>query len=432
MVYIEGTDSTAHLFGHLFRAQGLAGELAQQQAHYGHAVEQMYQYADEILGTYLAALDAQSTLMVLSDHGFELGTLQEDPSKTRDMRRVSERYHRIEGILYLYGSHVKAHARIEQPSILDITPTLLELGGLSPARDMPGRVLSEALDLQTQPRTIVSYQTGERVAAAAPGAAKDTAVDPAVLEHLRNLGYLDTESPKGDRNLAAVQFQNGHYAEAAKAYEELVKQNPKDGALRASLGGALGALGRYDEALVQLTQAIELEPLNPESYHNRAVVYEKLGKPDAAVKEYQTALRYNPQYEPSRQALIRLTGSANLNGPKTDAEKLAGLKAERAGEAARHGDYTAAMAELDAAEQIAPRYALVYQYRANVAFLMGDRTAAVAALRKALEIEPDNALYQNNLKRLEQNAPTPTAAVHVRGEHPQPSPAAKKRTPSTH
>ena len=31
MVYIEGTDSTAHLFGHLFRAEGLAGELAEQQ-----------------------------------------------------------------------------------------------------------------------------------------------------------------------------------------------------------------------------------------------------------------------------------------------------------------------------------------------------------------------------------------------------------------
>ena len=35
--------------------------------------------------------------MVLSDHGFELGALQDDPSKTRDMRRVSERFHRIEG-----------------------------------------------------------------------------------------------------------------------------------------------------------------------------------------------------------------------------------------------------------------------------------------------------------------------------------------------
>ena len=33
-----------------------------------------------------------------------------DPSKTRDMRRVSEAFHRPEGILYLYGYRVKPQA----------------------------------------------------------------------------------------------------------------------------------------------------------------------------------------------------------------------------------------------------------------------------------------------------------------------------------
>jgi len=419
MVYIEGTDSTAHLFGHLFRAQNLAGELAQQQARYGQAVEQMYQFADQMLGEYVKAIDDKTTLVVLSDHGFELGVLQEDPSKTRDMRRVSERYHRLEGILYMYGNRVKSHSRIEQPSILDITPTLLTLAGLSPARDMPGRVLAEALDIKPEPRTMLSYETGQRVEVANVAAgAKDKAVDPAVLEHLRNLGYLDTESPKGDRNLAAVQFQNGHFAEAAKAYEELVKQNPNDGALRASLGGALGALGRYDEALQQLNAAVQLEPLNPESYHNRGVIYEKQGKRDAAIKEYASAIRYNPQYEPSKQALTRLTGSAAVNEPKTDAEKQAAAKADLASQAARRGDYQTAMKELDEAQHLAPRYALLYQYRANVAFLMNDRPGAIAALKKALEIEPDNALFQTNLKRLQQTDATPGAEPQAQAEKP--------------
>src|SRR6185436_8907504 len=69
MVYIEGTDSTSHLFGHLFRAQGLAGELEQQQVKFGRAVEEMYVYADSILGRFLAAMDARTTLVVLSAHG---------------------------------------------------------------------------------------------------------------------------------------------------------------------------------------------------------------------------------------------------------------------------------------------------------------------------------------------------------------------------
>ena len=111
MVYIEGTDSTAHLFGHLFRAQGLAGELAAQQQQFGGAVEAMYVYADRWSASIMALMDDRTTLVVLSDHGFELGALPDDPSKTRDMRRVSERYHRIEGILYLYGRGVRPRRR---------------------------------------------------------------------------------------------------------------------------------------------------------------------------------------------------------------------------------------------------------------------------------------------------------------------------------
>lgn len=398
MVYIEGTDSTAHLFGHLFRAEGLAGELAAQQQRYGDAVEQMYLYADRLLGEYIRMMDDDTTLVVLSDHGFQLGVLPDDPSKTRDMRRVSEKYHRIEGILYLYGNHVKKRRRLNEPKLVDVAPTLLTLAGLSPARDMPGRVLAEGLDLPVPAREVASYETGRRVA----GHAEDRSVDPAILERLRALGYLDTESPKGDRNLAAVLFQEGRYAEAADAYRKLIEANPNDGGLRASLAGALGAMGRYDESLEQLNKAIELEPLNPEAYHNRGVIYEKRGEKEAAVVEYRTALRYSPQYEPSRQALNRLTGSTQVNAPSSDAERRAAQLAERAGQAARRGDYKGAMQMLDEAEQAAPRYALVYQYRSNVAFLMGDAEAAKAALRKALEIEPDNALFQTNLRRLEQ------------------------------
>jgi len=398
IVYIEGTDSTAHLFGHLFRAQGLAGELAEQQKRYGNAVEQMYLYADRIVGDYMKAMDDNTTLVILSDHGFQLGVLPDDPSKLRDMRRVSEQFHKIDGILYMYGNKVKPRSRIDQATILDITPTVLTLLGISPAQDMPGRVLGEALTVKPPARSVASYETGAQVAAAK--GAQDTSVDPKILEHLKALGYLDAQSPKGKRNLAAVHFQNGRYAEAAKAYEELIKEDPNDGALYASLAGTYGVMGRYDDALKMLDKAEQIAPLNPETYHNRGVILERQGKPQEAAKQYATALRYNSDYEPSRAALVRLTGSANVNRPRTDAEKLAATLAERASTEARKGDYQGAMKTLDEAEKIAPRFAMVHQYRSNVAFLMGDRARAIAALETALEIEPDNALFRTNLQRL--------------------------------
>jgi len=104
-------------------------------------------------------------------------------------------------------------------------------------------------------------------------------------------------------------------------------------------------------------------------------------------------------------ALRRLLGTAEIETPPTPAEALATKLAERASESARHGDYETALSQLDQAERIAPKLALVQQYRANVAFLRGDRRAAIAALERALKLEPDNALFRLNLERLRATKP---------------------------
>src|SRR5262249_39581065 len=173
----------------------------------------------------------------------------------------------------------------------DVAPTILTLVGLAPAADMKGRVLTEALEAAPLPK-IATYETGS--SAAGDGTTSDASVDPQILEKLRSLGYLQASSPKGDRNLAAVLFESGRYAEAEKAYAKLVAEKPDDGSLRTSYAGALGALGRYDDAMKQIDQAIKMEPLNPEAYHNRAVIHERRGEREAAIADYRTALRYNP------------------------------------------------------------------------------------------------------------------------------------------
>ena len=398
LAYIEGTDSTSHLFGHLFRAEGLAGELAEQQRRYGRTVEAMYEWADRLVGEMVAMMDARTTLVVLSDHGFALGALPDDPSVTRDMRRVSERFHRDDGILYLHGRDVRPGVVLEDAALLDVAPTVLALLGIAPPRDMPGRVLTAGLRIADPPRTVATYE-----GAAPPGGTvvADAAVDPAILERLRSLGYLDAESPGGDRNLAAALFQQGRYAEAERAYAALVRARPDDGALRASWAGALGALGRYDQALEEIGRAIAAAPLDPEGVHNRAVIRERQGRREDAIADYRTALRYHPSYAPSRQALQRLGVADNATTPVDPAVRRADALAERAADLARRGDYAGASSLLDEAAQAAPRHALVHHYRANVAFLMGDRAAAIAALQRALEIEPDNALFRENLARLQ-------------------------------
>jgi Flp pilus assembly protein TadD len=408
LTYIEGVDSTSHLFGHLFRAKGLGGELATQQRRYGHVVERMYEYADGIVGDFLGALDDSTTLVVLSDHGFKLGVLPDDPSKTRDQRRATAASHRIDGILYLYGRGIQKGRTITGATQLDVTPTLLTLLGISPARDMPGRVLAEALVDAVPERTVASYETGAGRKTAA--GAQDPRVDPAVLAHLRALGYLDAESPEGDRNRATMLFKAGRYAEAAEAYAKLVKAMPQDGALRSSYAAALGKLGRDDEALEQLDEAIRLVPANPEANHNRGVILERQGRRDEAIAAYRTALRYTPGYQPSQTALARLGVGRSASPSLTATQQLAARMAVHAKELAQRGNYDEAMQELDEAVRIAPNLAQIHIYRFNVAYLKGDRVTARAALEQALALEPDNVIVRRNLERLDAQRPPETAA----------------------
>jgi tetratricopeptide (TPR) repeat protein len=399
MVYIEATDSISHLFGHLFRAGELSGELAEQQRRYGRAVEEIYRWADELVGEYMAAADESTTLVVLSDHGFSLGTLHRDPSFTRDMRRVSAEYHRDEGVLYLWGRSVRPGMTIERAEQLDIAPTLLALLGIGAARDMPGRVLSEALTLEAPDRVVDSFEGSSTERSHGPRASR---VDPAILDRLRALGYLDDSesSPQSEATLAALHFEAGRYDEAVEAYAALVAEEPVRADLRTSFAGALGALGRYEEALEQLAEAARLDPIRPETYHNRGVIFERLGNPAAAVEQYRTALRYGPGFEPSRSALARLTGSPEVSPEKSPEESRALELAGQAQDAALHGDYQGALRLLDLAEQQAPELAAILQDRSNVLYLMGDYPAAAEALERALELEPDNALYRTNLERL--------------------------------
>jgi predicted AlkP superfamily phosphohydrolase/phosphomutase/Flp pilus assembly protein TadD len=400
MAYVEIVDTASHLFGHVFRARGLSGELAEQQRRFGRTVEEAYRYADDLVGDFAAAADADTTLLVVSDHGFELGQLPDDPSATQDMRRVSEAYHRLEGTILMHGRGVRPGA-LAGASILDVAPTVLALLGLPSARDMPGRPLPSALDVSRPTEAVATYEDGTARRAPAP---PDRAVDVQVIERLGALGYVDAggrRSVAGERNLARADFEAGRYSAALSVYRRLVEEHPDDASLRTDLAGALGALGRDREATEQIRQALALDPLNVEALHNRGVLHEKGGRRDEAVADYRWAARYRPDYEPARKALVRLTGSPDPRPPRSPGEARARGLAEQARTAARRGDYPGAARLLDQAEALAPRSVVVLQYRANVAWLMGDRMAARKALRRALEIEPGNALFQSNLARLQ-------------------------------
>lgn len=401
MVYIEAVDTTSHLFGHLFRQQGLVGELVAQQRRYGRAVEQMYVFADSVVGAYLAQMDERTTLVVVSDHGFKLGELPNDPSRTRDMRRVSEAYHRPEGILFLYGADVRSGVRVDHPETVDIAPTVLSLGGLPVADDLVGRVLDEVVE-RAAPARIATYESpGAKPPRAVRG--RDDDVDSALLGRLESLGYIGAGSTSNDRNLANILLREGRFEEAANSFRALAEANPDEATFHAALASALTGLGRYDEALPEFNRALEIDPLEIRAYHNRGWLRELMGDIDGAIEDYRRALRYGGEFGPSERALERLGVGLTGKVPANPAERQAAALLREAAGLMKRGDYDGADERIEKARVLAPDAAVVYQYEANVAYLKGDRKRAARALERAIEIDPDSALFRENLRKLRES-----------------------------
>ncbi len=211
--------------------------------------------------------------------------------------------------------------------------------------------------------------------------------------------------PGAQRAQAARHLKASRPDEAARILEELVRGDPDDADLRTKLAGALAANGSHQTALRQVDAALRLDPLGAEAHHTRGVILELLGESAGATAAYRSAVMYRPEFEPSRHALRRLTGSADAYPPRVEAERRARQLAEVASRLARSRDYASALRLLDEAERHAPRYVLVHQYRANVAFLMGNAQLAADSLANALALEPDNALFRANLAQLEERRP---------------------------
>jgi hypothetical protein len=96
--------------------------------------------------------------------------------------------HRANGILVMSGPAIRHGASIHDPRQVDVTPTILALFGLATARDMGGRVLTEALASPTDVAAVPSYQTADTTGSLRPTA---SSADETIEEKLRALGYVE-------------------------------------------------------------------------------------------------------------------------------------------------------------------------------------------------------------------------------------------------
>jgi predicted AlkP superfamily phosphohydrolase/phosphomutase/tetratricopeptide (TPR) repeat protein len=346
-VYYQGIDEVCHRFAHWMPPK-MSLVTDEDYARYRDAVFAFHRYQDRLLGEVISRLSPNTTIVVLSDHGFMNGSNR--PNEPPYIEGKPGLWHRRYGILIMAGPPIRP-GRLDTTGLLDIAPTILYLSGLPVPEDMGGRVIREAIaeSFKTRfpMRTISSYENIGRPLSETRVTVADSGVDEEMVEKLRSLGYVGGQAgaagadrdggiaaaaPDGQAlvtghlNEAGLHFKNKDYAKAERAVEEALATHPEFVSALILKAQILAAQKRYPPAIEALRKVIDLDPEGERgAYREIGRIYAESGRVQDGADHLGALARRHPNVAEIHSAL----GSMLLKAGKTEAaekELLAALR----------------------------------------------------------------------------------------------------------
>lgn len=208
LVFLIAVDPICHTFWHYYEPEKFGGGVdPREAARLGPIVPAIYAHDDRALGRLLESVDDDTVVIVVSDHGFKAsGVLPRMTGTTTlqmfgiDRTETLERpvnvgmtgVHRMNGVLIAAGGPILQGVKFRtQPTVADITPTVLALMGLPVGRDMSGRVLEEMIEPAFLARHPVQFVDSYEGVIERPEVEVGGADDEVRRSYLKALGYTD-------------------------------------------------------------------------------------------------------------------------------------------------------------------------------------------------------------------------------------------------
>jgi predicted AlkP superfamily phosphohydrolase/phosphomutase/tetratricopeptide (TPR) repeat protein len=237
-VYLDSIDHFCHAFMnfHPPKLKGIPDDLFNL---YKDVVNSAYRFHDMMLGRLLELAGEDTTVILVSDHGFHSDHLR--PSYISDEPAAPTVQHRDHGIICMKGPGIKKDEHIFGATLLDITPTILTLCNLPIGEDMDGVPLMQAFDNPLKILKTPSWEKVEGNSGMHPSDIReDTFQSNEALEHLINLGYIERPDEniqkaiektvdESQYNLARSYIGMHRFQDAANILEKLYykKQEPR-------------------------------------------------------------------------------------------------------------------------------------------------------------------------------------------------------------
>jgi len=97
-------------------------------------------------------------------------------------------------------------------------------------------------------------------------------------------------------NRGITYYKKGQYDQAILDYTKALEINPRHAKAYCNRGVAYGEKGIHDQAISDFNNALEIDPRYAEAYYNRGVAYREKGQYDQAISDYTKALEINPRH----------------------------------------------------------------------------------------------------------------------------------------
>ncbi len=259
------------------------------------------------------------------------------------------------------------------------------------------------------------------------------------IESFREALRIDEAFAPARRRLADASMQANSLDEAARAYQDLLLDDPADAAARFGLGRALAARGDTAGAIDELSEAVRLLPEYGAAHYELSLAYRDAEQPDKAqshlrlYQQAQAAPRFDDPLMAAVEALAQGAGDHIRRGVELEARgDLEGavethLKAlEIDPEVAqahvnlvslygRLGRFDQAARHYERALALNPGQADLHYNHGVLLYSQGRFPEARRAFEKTLEVSPGHAEAHNNLGQiLESERRIDEAAAHYR------------------
>ncbi len=363
-----------------------------------------YKYHDMMLDRLLQLAPKDTTVIMISDHGFHSDHLRPVGIPKEPAGPAAE--HNPYGTFAMMGPHVQKDERIYGATLLDVCPTLLTLFGLPIGKDMRGKPLVQSFESPVKPDYIDSWEDVEGDSGMHDEDARsDPWAEQEALNQMVALGYIEAPGEDQQENidqtinesnywLARVYLSSKRLDKALPILEELCEKFPDQRRYALKLANCYMELNHLPECRRVIEDILEKEEtlrdqVRREHEEKRKELEEKQAKGEPIEEPEEENLSPEEQQKRRREWMKKPVpvSRASLN-------LLHGnlLMAEER--------YEEGLEYLGKAEQASPRLPNLHQQIGNAYLKLRRWDDAERAFDKALEIDGDSSVAYCGLARV--------------------------------